>query len=345
MSRVFILNDCQNLFHRQAHMVNPALGVDSMVGMALHMILYSMKKEWTTFNGTHAVCFMEGKSWRKNIYPAYKADRAVKFATLSEKDREDHKILQEAFDDLMQYISKNTNITVLRNPNAEADDMVAVFVEAHPDDKHILISSDSDFYQLLRHGNLIIYDPVKDIRIQQDGVYNDAGEKLSFTINGGKLKIGQPDPSFVTEDKWYEYALFIKCIRGDATDNIFSAFPGVREKGTKNTIGIREAYHDQENMGYLWNNFFMQRWIDHNGVEQQVKTCFDMNKRLIDLSLIPDNIKIECIQNIVEQTEKPPVPASDIGTFFYKFVGKWNLTKIGNNAAQFMPMLKSKYIV
>ena len=31
------------------------------------------------------------------------------------------------------------------------------------------------------------------------------------------------------------YLLFEKCIRGDTSDNVFSAYPGVRKKGTKNT--------------------------------------------------------------------------------------------------------------
>ena len=339
----FIHTDGQNLFHRQINMTNPALGLDSAIGMALHMILYSMRKEYNTFNGTHCIFYMEGHSWRKKVYPAYKANRKVALQALTEREQEDREILQGAFDDLVDFIDTHTNITVLQNPNAEADDMIAIFIEAHPDDMHVLISSDSDFYQLLRHPNVTIYDPVKNIKITRDGIRNDKDEVLAFIVDTtAKIKVGKPDPDFKPEPKWYEYALFLKCVRGDKTDNIFSAYPGVREKGTKTTVGIREAY-DDVGKGYSWNNFMLQKWVDHENKEQIVKERFEVNKLLIDLSQIPEDVKTECLTVIAEATGRKNVPAVDIGVRFMKFCGRWALNKIGNNSAQFMPMLKSKY--
>ena len=157
-----------------------------------------------------------------------------------------------------------------------------------------------------------------------------------------KIKVGQPTPGFKPEEDWYKYALFLKCVRGDKTDNIFSAYPGVREKGTKTTVGIREAYEDT-GKGYAWNNFMQQRWVDHNQTENIVKEQYEINRLLIDLSQIPDKIKEDCIGIIAEATGRKNVPSVDIGVKFMKFTGRWSLNKIGNNAAQFMPMLKSKY--
>ena len=344
MSHTFILTDASNLFFRQIKMCNPQLGIDSAIGMALHLILYSMKKEYTRWQGSHCVIFMEGRSWRKDYYTGYKADRAVTFALQTEKEQEDHKILVETFDDFIEYLDNKTNMTVLQNPRAEADDNIAIWIEAHPDDKHILISSDSDFFQLLRYPNVTLYDPVKDIIIKQDGVYDDKGKKLSFVLNGkGKIKAGKADSNFICEEKWYEWALFLKCIRGDATDNIFSAYPNVRENGTKNQVGIREAYEDRSNQGYNWNNFMQQKWIDHNEVEQKVKDRYEFNRKLIDLNEIPNDIKIESLGIIAEETGRKNIPAIEIGHHFMKFTGKHDLKKIGDNALAFMPMLKSKY--
>lgn len=324
-------------------MTNPALGLDSAIGMALHLIMYSMKKEYTTFGGTHTIFYLEGHSWRKKVYPDYKANRKLVYAAMTEKEQEDREILQGAFNDFAEYVETDTNITVLQNPNAEADDMIAIFIEAHPDDKHVLISSDSDFYQLLRFPNLTIYDPVKDIRVTRDGIHNDHGKRLAFTVDTtAKIKVGKPDPNFVCDPDWYNYALFLKCVRGDKTDNIFSAYPGIREKGTKTTVGIREAYADT-NKGYAWNNFMLQKWVDHNGIERQVKERFEMNRLLIDLSQIPVNVKTDCLNIIASQTAKKNVSAVDIGVKFMKFCGRWDLKKIGSNATQFMPMMKSKY--
>jgi len=340
----YILTDGHNLFHRQIRMTNPALGIDNMIGMALHLILNSMKKEYVKWNGTHTVFFLEGRSWRKDVYPDYKANRKVAFAQQTEKEQEDHHILVEAYDDFVDYLDKKTNITVIQNPRAEADDMIAVWIEAHPDDQHILISSDSDFFQLLRYTNVTIYDPVKDILIKQDGIFDDDGKRLSFEVNtNAKIKVGKPDPNFVCEPGWYDYALFLKCIRGDGTDNIFSAYPGVREKGTKTTVGIREAYNDREGKGYSWNNFMLQKWIDHNQQEQRVKEKYEFNRMLIDLGQIPDDVKIECLRIIAEETERKNVPAVEIGIGFMKFCGKWALKRIGDNAASFTTMLKAKY--
>lgn len=340
----YILTDGHNLFHRQIRMTNPALGIDSMIGMALHLILYSMKKEYKKWNGTHVVFFLEGRSWRKDFYPGYKANRVVAFAEQTPKEQEDHKILVESFDDFVEYIDQKTNVTVLRNPRAEADDMIHLWIESHPDDQHILISSDSDFFQELRYPNVTIYDPVKDIIIKQDGVFDDNGNRLSFVLtSGAKIKTGKKDPDFVCENGWYNYALFLKCIRGDGTDYIFSAYPGAREKGTKNNVGIRDAYNDRDGKGFNWNNFMLQKWVDHDGIEHRVKDKYEFNRTLIDLSQIPDDIKISCLEVIADQTGRKSVPSVEIGVGFMKFCGRWALNKIGNNSADFMPMLKAKY--
>lgn len=339
----FIHTDGANLFHRQINMTNPALGIDSMIGMAFHMIIHSMRKEYTKWGGTHTIFYLEGRSWRKDIYPMYKGNRPGEFAKKTEKEQEDHKLLQEAFDDFVNYLDTKTNITVLQNKRAEADDMIAIFIEAHPDDRHILISSDSDFFQLLRHPNVMLYDPVKDIQIRRDGVYDDDGNKLSFIVDtNAKIKVGKPDPDFEVARDWYEYALFLKCVRGDKTDYIFSAYPGVREKGSSKTVGIREAYEDK-NKGYNWNNFMQQKWTDHESVTQVVKDKYEFNRKLIDLSLIPDDVKIGCLQIIAEEVERKNIPAVEIGTAFMRFCGKWALKRIGDNSTAFMPMLKSKY--
>ncbi|HEY6435288.1 MAG TPA: hypothetical protein VIY47_01745, partial [Ignavibacteriaceae bacterium] len=296
------------------------------------------------WNGTHTVFFLEGRSWRKDVYPDYKAHRKIAFAQQTPKEQEDHSVLVEAFDDFANYLSEKTNVTVLQNPNAEADDMIAVWCESHPNDQHILISSDSDFFQLLRLPNVTLYDPVKDILIKQDGIYNDDGKRLAFTVqSNAKIKVGNIDPNFVCEDKWYEYALFLKCIRGDSTDNIFSAYPGAREKGTKNSVGIKEAYNDQTGKGFSWNNFMLQKWLDHENKEHRVKDKYEFNRKLIDLSLIPDDIKIRCLEIIAEETQRKNVAAVDIGMGFLRFCGKWALKRIGDNSTAFMPMLKAKY--
>lgn len=344
----FVLMDGNNLFHRQANMTDRSFGIDSMIGMSMHMILNSMKKEFTNFKASHAVFFTEGRSWRKDVYPGYKANRTLMHAQKTQQEQEDSAMLIEAFSDLTAYIDTKTNISMIQHPQAEADDMIHVWIEMHPNDEHILISTDSDFIQLLRFPNVTIYDPVRDILIRRDGVFSDNGkeERLAFTITSdAKIKVGKPDPNFVPEPDWYEFALFLKCIRGDKGDNIFTAYPKVRVNGTRNTVGIREAYLDRETQGYAWTNFMQQRWVDHESVEHVVKDKYQFNRKLIDLTQIPDELRTKFVARINETTGRKNVPAPEIGMGFMKFCKTWDLQKIGAFPEQFMPMMKSKYSV
>ena len=47
------------------------------------------------------------------------------------------------------FLREKTNVSVLRDPKAEADDLIARFVHLHPNDTHYIISSDTDYVQLI----------------------------------------------------------------------------------------------------------------------------------------------------------------------------------------------------
>ena len=144
----YILVDTANTFFRARHIVkdnNP----ETKVGLAMHIILNSIKKAWTDFNGSHVVFCLEGRSWRKDYYKKYKANRTEARAALTESEQEADKIFWESFDTFCQFINDKTNCTVLQNKQLEADDLIAGWIQQHPNDKHVIISSDSDFAQLV----------------------------------------------------------------------------------------------------------------------------------------------------------------------------------------------------
>ena len=66
-------------------------------------------------------------------------------------------------------------------------------------------------------------------------------------------------------------------MRGDTADNVFSAYPGVRTKGTKTKVGLQEAFADRDSKGYSWNNMMLQRWGDHEGFEHRVIDDYQRN--------------------------------------------------------------------
>jgi 5'-3' exonuclease len=298
---------------------------------------------WKKFDATHIIFANEGKSWRYTESPEYKLNRKVDRAAKTELEQEEDTIMFEALDDLINFLDTKTNASVVRCPTAEADDVIAVWTQAHPDDNHVIISSDSDFVQLLAD-NVSIYDGVNGRLLKKDGVYNDKDSKLEFTIKSdSKIKVGKTNPNFVPErPDWYEFSLFIKCIRGDKSDNVFPAYPGARLKGTKNKIGITEAYEDRKEKGWNFNNFMLQKWVDHNGNEIRVKDKFEQNRKLIDLTLQPDNVKVDIAESIVESTTKPVV--GQVGIHFLKFCSRWNLVKLSEYPDDFANMLNAKYV-
>jgi hypothetical protein len=156
----------------------------------------------------------------------------------------------------------------------------------------------------------------------------------------GKLVIDKKtkEPKRIPDPSWI---LFEKCMRGDPTDNIFSAYPGVRTKGSKNKVGLEEAYADRNAQGFAWNNLMLQRWTDHNGVEHKVLDDYQRNCVLVDLKAQPDNIKAVMAETIAagQATLNRPM----VGAQFLKFCGKYDLKRISDNAQSFAEFLSAGY--
>ena len=135
--------------------------------------------------------------------------------------------------------------------------------------------------------------------------------------------------------------MFEKCIRGDTSDNVFSAYPGARLKGTKNKIGMQEAFSDKDSKGFNWNNFMLQRWMDHEGVEHRVLDDYHRNRTLIDLTAQPDDIKASLDESIAVQTNA--VPVSQVGIHFLRFCGKHDMQRLSEKAETHAEYLNAHY--
>lgn len=324
----YILVDTANMFFRARHVVRGS-DIDTKIGMAYHIMFSAINKAYKDFSGSHVVFCLEGRSWRKDAYIPYKANRAVARDALTEAEQEEDRAFWQAFDDFKDFIDQKTNCTVLQHPRCEADDFIARWIQNHPDDKHVIISSDSDFYQLISE-TVTQYNGIQNQHITINGVFDDRGRPVKDKKTGEQKFIEDP-----------EYLLFEKCVRGDTSDNIFSAYPGVRKKGTKNKVGIQEAFADRDNKGFDWNNFMLQRWTDHEGVEHRVLEDYQRNRTLIDLTAQPDDIKQILDEGIVEQVNKPHT--SQVGIKLMKFCGKYDLQKVSENATDHANYLNAGY--
>lgn len=348
----YLIVDLNNLAHRCLHGTQGT--IDIKAGMALHITLNSLRSSWKKFKADHIVFCLEGRSWRHSFYPEYKAQRKVQQAVMSKKEREDNDLFFATFDIFMDFIREKTNATVLQCPVAEADDMIARWIQLHPDDNHVIISSDRDFFQLLSD-KVKMYDGVRGWTISTDGYFDDKDQPVVVKRNvnkvdsktGKKVKktvevaLEKPDP---------EYELFMKIIRGDSSDNIMSAFPGVREHGSAKKPGIREAYDDRLAKGFNWNNFMLQEWDkligadeDGNAITKRVRVLdeFNFNKKLVDLTEQPLDVKNAMDDAIAEAVVKPK--ATMVGVWFLRFTDEMNLFNIGKNPQDYATMLAAAY--
>lgn len=323
----YIIVDTANTFFRGRHIVRG--DADIKLGMALHIMFNSIKKAWQDFNGSHVVFCLEGRSWRKDVYKPYKANRAEARAALTVKEQEEDKLFWETFDKFKEFITEKTNCTVLQHPSLEADDLIAGFIQTHPSSQHVIISTDSDFHQLLAP-NVKQYNGVTEETHTLGGILDKKGRPVKDKKTGEPKAIPNP-----------EWLLFEKCMRGDTGDNVFSAFPGVRTKGTKNKVGLTDAFDDRNSKGWAWNNLMLQRWVDHDGVEHRVLDDYNRNRMLIDLKAQPEHIRA-----IIEETiavAAQPKSVDQVGIRLLKFCQLYDMKRIMDSIQSYAEPFQAKY--
>ena len=323
----YILVDTANTFFRARHVIRGDL--ETKIGMALHITLGGIRKAWQDFEGAHVVFCLEGRSWRKDFYESYKRNRSDAQFHLRKKNKKKKQYSGKCLMSLRTLLLIK-QIVRATSPELEADDLIAGWVQAHPNNNHVIISTDGDFAQLIAP-NVSQYNGVSNTIITHEGYFDDKKRKPVLDKKTGEPK-SAPNPEFM---------LFEKCMRGDTSDNVFSAYPGVRTKGTKNKVGLLEAFEDRKTKGFNWNNLMLQRWTDHEGVEHRVLDDYNRNVTLCDLSAQPGNIR-SIINDVVEDAMEPK-KITQVGLHLMKFCAKHDLQRISDNVQQYAEPLQAKY--
>jgi hypothetical protein len=116
----------------------------------------------------------------------------------------------------------------------------------------------------------------------------------------------------------------------------------VRTKGTKNKVGLQEAFEDRTNKGWAWNNLMLQKWVDHEGTEHRVLDDYYRNKLLCDLSAQPPEIRA-----LIDETIKTEIAKekniSQVGIRMMKFCAGYELNKIADNIQQYVDPFNARY--
>lgn len=282
---------------------------DHAGGMAMHTALVTMLHYYNKVKPTKVILAFDRSSWRKQFMTRedcvskllYKGNRRQ---NMTAKEQEQFNNFLEHINEFEEMLRQETGVTVLRSDELEADDLISgwiQYVELDPTQSEtpeiVIITTDSDMSQLLSYENVSILSPATKELIKLDKYDNDAA-----------------------------YYLFQKCIRGDSTDNIQSAFPRVRE------TRIKAAYRDP----YEFANMMDVTWKNHDGREMRVGDLYKENRTLIDLHNQPERIQDLMMTVIHEEIQRPK------RLMMFKILGfckRHELTNIAKNIDNYLKML------
>ena len=138
------------------------------------------------------------KSWRKVIFPHYKAHR--------KNDRDKLKIdwntMFELFDSVKQELRHYTSWPVIEVEGAEGDDIIATLVLKYSGQPNLIVSADGDFKQLQAHVKVDQWDPINSRVVKEDDPANYLWEHIIRGDRGdGVPNILSDDDTFVNPDK------------------------------------------------------------------------------------------------------------------------------------------------
>jgi len=236
--------------------------------MIRHMILNSIRmynKKYRDQYGQMVICCDGMNTWRKQYFPQYKAARKKNRDNQTDTDwPEIFRILNLVRDE----IRENLPYKVIHLEGCEADDVIGTLAlqtqEFGKDEPVKIISSDKDFIQLHRFKNISQFSPMQ------------------------KKEVTDKNPHI------YRFNHIIKGDAGDGVPNVKSADNVFVEEGLRQTP-IRAKQ--------------VEEWLDNSEklsevMDTEVYRNYQRNKKLIDLTEIPENIS-EMIINTFNNSKKP----------------------------------------
>ena len=167
-----------------------------------HMILSTLlfyRKKFKDRYGELVICCDSKKSWRKDVFPFYKANRKAN----REKHPVDWNGIFEVINSLTEDLVNHFPYSVIRVDQAEADDIIGTLAKNHyRDEKIMIISSDKDFLQLQKYFNVEQFSPTQKKML----VSKDPNGYLREHIMKGDRGDGIPnflsdDDTFVTDKR------------------------------------------------------------------------------------------------------------------------------------------------
>lgn len=321
----YLIFDISNVLYR-TFFANKNYSLEDSSGLAHHMALMSMHKFYRQFQPNVVVMAFDRPSWRKQYTLSencisgkkYKGNRRQKM-TPAEKAKFEEFI--NHVNEFEQIMKEHTRCMCLANDGLEADDLIAGMVEAYgvrTENEIIIVSRDRDLAQMLGEGKDILYPNV----IQHDPF---TGEQITIKTAIKDLFKEKKKSTIPNNLLQTDFFLYAKKFRGDAGDNVQSAYPGIRK------TRIISAYNDPFEHTKVMNH----TWTDENRNTFKVEDLFNEGDLLMNLRHQPNDIRAKIFQTILDGEE-----CGDFSYFhFMKYLGKHQLSKLAQNLDQVLPML------
>ena len=128
-----------------------------------HLVLNSIRsyrKKYKEKYGEMVICTDFLGSWRKDVFPQYKAHRKVLREKQEKEGGMDWKALFETIARITGEIQTFFPYKVIQIPHAEGDDVIGVLCK-HTKDPTLIVSSDKDFNQLYKYKWVRQYSPIR----------------------------------------------------------------------------------------------------------------------------------------------------------------------------------------
>jgi hypothetical protein len=276
---------------------------EEKAGLAMHIALNTLNKYYKQFRPDQvAVTFEGGQNWRKDYTKSAtcKSQKVYKANRVKDDSMIPFFELIKSFEEIAR---THTSLICLSHPKLEGDDLFSGYVQRFTaaGDEVIGVSGDRDFVQLLKYKNFKLINP-------DDGRPRTVDDPLFF--------------------------MFEKCFRGDAGDNVMSAYPRVRK--TKLEAALKDEYTLTQLMNETWT------FTDPETGEQttyNVGELFEENQLLMDLDCQPADIR----QLITETLDHELEHHGRFSNFhFQKFCGKFGLKQIAESSTNFVDMFSGK---
>ena len=128
-----------------------------------HLVLNSIRSYRNKYKnkyGEIVICTDFHSSWRKEVFPFYKAHRKVAREKQKTEKGMDRSALFDTISKIIVEIDTFFPYKVIRVPHAEGDDVIAVLSRAFKE-KSLIVSSDKDFSQLYKYKWVRQFSPMK----------------------------------------------------------------------------------------------------------------------------------------------------------------------------------------